>query len=80
MHVNQVGSLLSPFFTPTDVTCFTDAKGSDVDAYARYFAGMLRRGVYLAPAQFEAMFLSQAHSGEDLERTIQAADEVFGQL
>ena len=80
VHVNQVGSLLSPFFTPTDVTCFTDAKGSDVDAYARYFAGMLRRGVYLAPAQFEAMFLSQAHSGEDLERTIQAADEVFGQL
>ena len=80
VHVNQVGSLLSPFFTPTDVTCFTDAKGSDVDAYARYFAGMLRRGVYLAPAQFEAMFLSRAHSGEDLERTIQAADEVFGQL
>ena len=50
--VNQIGSLVSPFFTPTEVTTFVDAKGSDVGRYARYFKGMLERGVYLAPAQF----------------------------
>lgn len=78
--VNQIGSLAAPFFTPTEVTKFTDAKGSDVGRYAQYFAGMLQRGVYLAPAQFEAMFVSTAHSQADLEATIQAADEVFAAL
>ena len=78
--VNQVGSLLAPFFTPTEVTTFTDAKGSDVGRYARYFAGMLSRGIYLAPAQFEAMFLSDAHSEEDLERTLAAAKEALAAL
>ena len=80
MRINQVGSVLSPFFTPDDVNTFTDAKGSDVGKYARYFAGMLERGVYLAPAQFEAMFVSAAHSGEDLRRTLEAAGEVLGAL
>ena len=80
MAVNQVGSLLSPFFTPDAVSTFVDAKGSDVGKYARYFAGMLARGVYLAPAQFEAMFLSAAHSDQDLERTLTAVDEVFREL
>ena len=78
--VNQVGSLLSPFFTPDAVSTFVDAKGSDVGKYARYFAGMLERGVYLAPAQFEAMFLSASHSDQDLERTLTAVDEVFREL
>ncbi len=73
--INQVGSLLSPFFTPTDVSAFVDAKGSDVGMYARYFGEMLQRGIYLAPAQFEAMFLSDAHSAEDLAETLEA----FGQ-
>ena len=80
VRINQVGSVLSPFFTPDDVNTFTDAKGSDVGKYARYFAGMLERGVYLAPAQFEAMFVSAAHSGEDLRRTLEAAGEVLGAL
>lgn len=78
--VNQVGSLLSPFFVPTDVTAFLDAKGSDLGRYARYFQGMLERGVALAPAQFEAMFLSDAHTQADLETTARAVDEVFAQL
>lgn len=72
VSVNQVGSLLAPFFTPDDVSTFVDAKGSDVGKYARYFANMLERGIYLAPAQFEAMFLSDAHTEEDIDRTIQA--------
>ena len=78
--VNQVGSVLSPFFVPTAVTTFTDAKGSDVGRYARYFAGMLDQGIYLAPAQFEAMFLSAAHTQADLEATLRAAEGVFSAL
>lgn len=70
--VNQIGSLLAPFFTPDAVSTFVDAKGSDVGKYARYFANMLEKGIYLAPAQFEAMFLSNAHTEEDVERTVEA--------
>ena len=77
--VNQIGSLVAPFFTPSAVTTFLDAKGSDVGRYARYFKGMLERGVYLAPAQFESMFVSTAHTREDLERTLEAVDEVFAE-
>ena len=78
--INQVGSLLSPFFTPTEVSTFVDAKGSDVGMYARYFSEMLQRGIYLAPAQFEAMFLSDAHSGEDLTATLEAFQQTLEAL
>ena len=78
--VNQVESILSPFFVPTAVNTFTDAKGSDLKAYARYFAGMLERGVALAPAQFEAMFVSASHTQAELEATAQAVDAVFAAL
>ena len=78
--VNQIGSLVSPFFTPTEVTTFVDAKGSDVGRYARYFKGMLERGVYLAPAQFEAMFVSEAHTQAELDATLAAAEAVFQTL
>ena len=71
--INQIGSLLAPFFTPTEVTTFTDAKGSDVGRYAKYFQGMLERGVALAPAQFEAMFVSAAHGDAELDATLEAA-------
>ena len=78
--VNQIGSLLAPFFTPTAVTTFVDAKGSDVGKYAKYFQGMLERGVALAPAQFEAMFVSAAHGEAELQATLDAAEEVFCSL
>ena len=78
--INQVGSLLSPFFTPTEVSTFVDAKGSDVGMYARYFSEMLQRGIYLAPAQFEAMFLSDAHSGEDLTATLESFQQTLEAL
>lgn len=77
VSVNQIGSLAAPFFTPSAVTTFTDAKGSDVGKYARYFAGMLEKGIYLAPAQFEAMFVSAAHSQEDFDRTVEAVNQIF---
>ena len=78
--VNQVESLIAPFFTPAGVTTFTDAKGSDVGRYAQYFAAMLERGVYLAPAQFEAMFVSDAHSQADLDATAEAVEQAFQTL
>lgn len=78
--VNQVESLLSPFFTAQAVEDLPGAQTSDLSRYAAYFAGMLQRGVALAPAQFEAMFVSAAHTRENLEATAQAADEVFASL
>lgn len=78
--VNQIGSLIAPFFTPTEVTTFVDAKGSDTGRYAHYFRNMLEAGVYLAPAQFEAMFVSAAHGRDELERTVEAVDSAFASL
>ncbi len=80
VQINQIGSLLAPFFTPTAVTSFTDAKGSDVGRYARYFQGMLEHGVALAPAQFEAMFVSAAHGEAELNATLAAVEQTFAAL
>lgn len=71
--VNQIGSLLSVFFTDKPVTDFAGAKSSDTERYAAYFREMLKQGVYLAPAQFEAMFVSAAHTINDLMWTVTAA-------
>lgn len=71
--VNQIGSLLSVFFTDKPVTDFAGAKSSDTERYAAYFREMLKQGVYLAPAQFEAMFVSAAHTIDDLTWTVTAA-------
>ncbi len=70
---NRVGAMMTLFFNAGPVTDFDTAKASDTDAYADYFRHMLERGVYLAPSQFEAAFVSLAHSDEDLERTAAAA-------
>ncbi len=80
LQVNQAGSLLCPYFTDTVVDTFAAAKTADTAVYAKYFNGMLAHGVYLAPAQYEAMFFSAAHTQDDLERTVQAADEVMRTL
>ncbi len=77
VKINQVGGLIAPFFTPDSVESFTDATKSDLKKYAAYFEKMLERGIYLAPAQFEAMFLSNAHTDADLENTITAVKQVF---
>lgn len=80
VRINQVGSLLSPFFTTDSVESYAGAAKSDLKKYAAYFEKMLARGIYLAPAQFEAMFLSYAHTEEDIEETISAAAEVFSEI
>ena len=72
VQVNQVGSLMSVFFTKEPVVDYNSATASDTEAYAAYFNAMLQQGIYLAPSQFEAMFVSAVHSKEDLERTIEA--------
>ena len=77
--VNQVGSLMSVFFTGQKVTDFASAKTSDTDAYAKYFCFMLSHGVNLAPSQFEAMFLSAAHTEEDIKKTCDLIKEYGGQ-
>lgn len=72
---NQIGSLLSAFFTAGRVKDLQTAKASDTKQYAAYFNHMLQKGIYVAPAQFEAMFLSAAHTDEDIEKTILAIRE-----
>ncbi len=70
--MNRVGSMSALFFTESEVADFSSAASSDTKLYADYFSNMLERGIYLAPSQFEAMFISTAHSDEDLEKTVEA--------
>lgn len=69
--VNRVGSLLSAFFTDKEVVDYDTAATSDTAAYAQYFGYMLDNGIYIAPSQFEAMFVSDAHSEEDIQKTVE---------
>ncbi len=78
--MNRVGSMSCMFFTETEVTNFDDAVKSDVKLYAEYFHGMLKRGIYLAPSQFEAMFISTAHGNEMLEKTANAHYETLKEI
>jgi len=67
--VNHIGSLMSIFFTNQEVVNFDSAMTSDTQKFAKYFNYMLEKGIYLAPSQYEAMFISYEHSDEDIERT-----------
>jgi glutamate-1-semialdehyde 2,1-aminomutase len=73
IRVNRVGSMFTVFFTDHEVVDFETAKTSDTRRFNRHFHSMLEQGVYLAPSQFEAAFISAAHNSEDIERTITAA-------
>lgn len=76
--VRQIGSLLSIFFTPVHVKDYDSALTSDIGRYADYFGCLLDRGIYVAPSQFEAMFVSDAHTWEDIEFTCGAIRESLG--
>jgi glutamate-1-semialdehyde 2,1-aminomutase len=78
--LNRIGSIGCGFFTSEPVSDFADALKSDTRAYALYFQEMLKRGIYLAPSQFEAFFISAAHTREDLDRTVQAAAEALQEV
>jgi len=80
LTVNRVGSMLTGFFCDGPVTDYTSARRADTKRYAAFFHGMLERGVYLAPSQFEAAFISLAHSDADLEQAARAAAESLASL
>lgn len=76
----SVGSMMGLFFTDRDVHDFNDAKTSDLPLFSAYYRAMLEHGIYLAPSQFEAGFVSAAHSDEDIQETIDAAENVLSVL
>ena len=76
-QVNRVGSLLTVFFTDKPVTGYEGARRSDLNRFRQWYLGLLERGVYAAPSQFEAMFLSDAHRDEDIREIIEAAEHIF---
>jgi glutamate-1-semialdehyde 2,1-aminomutase len=77
LQVNAVGSVLTPFFTDRPVRDLQSATSANTRQYARFFKGMLERGIYPPPSQFEAWFLSAAHTIGDVDRTIAAARQVL---
>ena len=80
ISANQVGSMGCIFFTEGPVECFADVQKSDLELFRRYFLGMLDEGFYFAPSQFEAIFVSAAHSEDEIDRTVDAAKRVFRNL
>ena len=80
MTYNRVGSMFTWFFTPGPVTDWNSAAKSDTAAFGRFFRSLLDQGIYLPPSQFEAAFLSAAHTGEDIQRTVAAANNAFAMV
>jgi glutamate-1-semialdehyde 2,1-aminomutase len=80
VQFNRVGSMFCSYFTAKPVHNLDDAMTCDRDRFARFFHGMLERGIYFAPSQFEAGFISLAHTEKDIERTVSAAAEVLSTL
>jgi len=74
---NRVGSMFTWFFSPDPVTNWDTASKSNTEQFGKFFRGMLDNGVYLPPSQYEAAFMSAAHTEEDIQRTIAAAKEAF---
>jgi len=75
--INRIGSIMSCFFTERPVRNFADVQATDIRRFKRFFAEMLKRGIYLAPSAYEAMFISLAHTKRDIEKTVEAAKESF---
>jgi len=80
MTHNRVGSMFTWFFTPGPVTDWDSASKSDTEAFGRFFRSMLDSGVYLPPSQYEAAFLSAAHTEDDIQKTIAAAKQAFAMV
>jgi glutamate-1-semialdehyde 2,1-aminomutase len=80
VQINGLGSTLTPFFTSNPVRNYQSAIRADAARYAAFFKGMLARGVYPPPSQFEAWFLSAAHTPRDIEKTIKAAREAMKEV
>ena len=78
--VNRIGAMFSAFFTDQQVKDYQSVSSSDVELFAKFFIGMLERGVYLAPSQFEAVFVSTSHTDSDLDFTLEQAKAVISRL
>ncbi|MBI3541341.1 MAG: aminotransferase class III-fold pyridoxal phosphate-dependent enzyme, partial [Deltaproteobacteria bacterium] len=76
-QVERAGSMLTFFFTKERIINANSARSCDTQKFGRFFRGMLEKGIYLAPSQFEACFISAAHSEKDIEKTLEAAREVL---
>ncbi|MFZ3588351.1 glutamate-1-semialdehyde 2,1-aminomutase [Bacillus sp. DJP31] len=79
-HLTKAGSMVGFFFRNGKVTNYEEAKQSDLEMFASYYQNMLQEGVFLPPSQFEGMFLSTAHTNDDIEKTIQAVEKSFSKL
>ena len=79
-QAKRVGSMLGFFFNDKEVKNFDDAKTCNLDRFSAFYNGLRQKGIYIAPSQFEVLFVSIAHDTEHIDRTIQAAEEVLGQL
>ena len=77
VQVNRVGSLLTVFFTDKPVTGYDAARSSDLERFRRWYLGLLVQGIYAAPSQFEAMFLCNAHTDEEIEKIVACAGKIF---
>ena len=77
---NRIGSMFTTFFTKGPVNNFAGAKSSDTEKFGKYFLGILKEGIYLAPSQFEAAFVSLAHTDEDIARTIEAHEKALKRI
>ncbi len=80
METNRAGSMVTWFFTDSPVTDFATASASDTDAFGRFHRAMLEQGVWLPPSQFEAAFLSTAHTDADIDFTVGAARRAFAAM
>ena len=80
VQAKRVGSMLGFFFNEKEVKNFDDAKTCDLDRFSAFYNGLRQKGIYIAPSQFEVLFISIAHDTEHIDRTIEAAQEVLGQL
>ena len=80
VQAKRVGSMLGFFFNDREVKNFDDAKTSDLDRFTIFYNGLRQNGIYIAPSQFEALFLSAAHEAEHIETTIRAAESVLNEL
>ncbi|PFA64580.1 glutamate-1-semialdehyde-2,1-aminomutase [Bacillus sp. AFS015802] len=78
--INRAGSMIGIFFTNEEVTNYEGAKSSDLEMFAEYYREMANEGVFLPPSQFEGLFLSTAHTDDDIEKTLQAAEKAFEKI
>src|SRR5690625_3611910 len=80
LHINRAGSMVGVFFTDEEVINYETAQTSNLDYFAKYYRAMIEKGVFLPPSQFEGLFLSTAHTDEDIEKTVEAVRYAFSKL